>query len=324
MDNGPDYHVLLYSKFSAPCKQLDDIMVQSRIDFSTVCALERVCIDNKEVRQRILANSSNDSSSSSGLRVDYVPCILGINKRTSTIEKYDRKEAFEWVQDIISQYQYQYQHQQQLGGMRQHFPSHNNNNDTTITTTSLAAQSSGESKEDILPTHHQVDSGNITTSRQTEDAPPHHNHHQVTKLEMYHNHTSDGGQEEEDNNNGLLQQQQQQESGSGGGEGGVLNNKPHQQVTPISAPAAKAPNAGNYAMGKNVRFTDPPVSSRPSGKRVPKGVVDASIKKGEKKGIDKLIQEMSRQREDSIKNMIPPPPGMSTQAHAQAMALTRS
>ena len=48
--------VLLYSKYSSSSKSLMNIMNTSNIDFTNKFALQPLCIDNEEIRNRIIKN----------------------------------------------------------------------------------------------------------------------------------------------------------------------------------------------------------------------------------------------------------------------------
>lgn len=100
--NNPNMTVLLYSKYSEYSKQLMDMIKSSGIDFANVFAVHSLCVDNELVRQRIIKNKQID--------ITTVPCILTVYPN-GTIEKYDGIHVFNWVNDLVSQYQAQYQAQ---------------------------------------------------------------------------------------------------------------------------------------------------------------------------------------------------------------------
>ena len=103
----PQFSVLLYSKYSATSKNLMDIMKNSGVNFSSLVGLQPLCVDNEEVRNRILQNEQ--------ISVSSVPCILVIFP-DGGIEKYDDIHSFNWIEQIITKYsqqQPQQQHQQQ-------------------------------------------------------------------------------------------------------------------------------------------------------------------------------------------------------------------
>lgn len=87
--------VLLYSKYSETSTKLIDKMESSGVNFQSIVSLQLLCIDNKEVRNRILQNKQ--------INVDSVPCILVIFP-DGGIEKYDGLNAFNWVEQIIEKH----------------------------------------------------------------------------------------------------------------------------------------------------------------------------------------------------------------------------
>jgi hypothetical protein len=68
---------------------LDESKLNDRIKINTVC------IDNEEVRQRVINNEQID--------VTTVPCILVIYA-DGNVEKYEGLDAFKWCEDIILKY----------------------------------------------------------------------------------------------------------------------------------------------------------------------------------------------------------------------------
>lgn len=89
----PQFSVLLYSKFSTSCTQLISTIEHS-IDFISATSLQFLCIDNDNIRKRILNNSD--------IEVSKVPCVL-IVYSNGNVEKYDGGFAFQWVNAIIQQ-----------------------------------------------------------------------------------------------------------------------------------------------------------------------------------------------------------------------------
>ncbi len=87
--------VLLYSKYSSLSKSLMNMIQTSGVDFTTKFSLQPLCIDNEEIRARILKNTQ--------LQVTTVPCLLIIFP-DGGIEKYDGARVFEWVEGIIRQF----------------------------------------------------------------------------------------------------------------------------------------------------------------------------------------------------------------------------
>lgn len=87
--------VLLYSKYSSLSKSLMNMIQTSGVDFTTKFSLQPLCIDNEEIRARILKNTQ--------LQITTVPCLLIIFP-DGGIEKYDGARVFEWVEGIIRQF----------------------------------------------------------------------------------------------------------------------------------------------------------------------------------------------------------------------------
>ena len=90
-----NFSVLLYSKYSANSKQLMDVMNSSKIDFLKSTGLQNLCVDNEEVRNRIIQNKQ--------INITSVPCILVIFP-DGIIEKYEGLHTFKWVEEIISSF----------------------------------------------------------------------------------------------------------------------------------------------------------------------------------------------------------------------------
>ena len=79
--------ILFWSKYSSNCKNFITVMKQN--DITT----ESVCIDNKEIRQRI----NNDSK----IKINVVPTIV-ITYPSGLLEKYEGEKAFELLDAMIS------------------------------------------------------------------------------------------------------------------------------------------------------------------------------------------------------------------------------
>ena len=84
--------VLLYSKYSQKSKKFMDMLKQSPVDFTSTVQLNPLCIDNENVRQRILNSQQIDVTS--------VPCVLIIYK-DGGVEKYEGGTAFKWAEEVI-------------------------------------------------------------------------------------------------------------------------------------------------------------------------------------------------------------------------------
>ena len=91
----PQLSVLLYSKYSSMSKSLMNLIQTSGIDFTNQFSLQSLCIDNEEIRKRIIENQQ--------IQVTSVPCLLVIFP-DGGIEKYDGPHAFEWVEDIVRKF----------------------------------------------------------------------------------------------------------------------------------------------------------------------------------------------------------------------------
>jgi hypothetical protein len=85
----PQYSVLIFSKFSQNCQKLFDVITRSGINFT---ALHSLCIDNENIRQRVLKNKQ--------LNITVVPSILSVFSN-GNVETYEGVNAFNWVENII-------------------------------------------------------------------------------------------------------------------------------------------------------------------------------------------------------------------------------
>ena len=83
--------VILYSKYSHNCKKLMDMVRNTITNFENT-ELSNICIDNKDIRKKILKSKT--------LLVKAVPCIL-ILYPDGGVEKYEGGTAFRWVEEII-------------------------------------------------------------------------------------------------------------------------------------------------------------------------------------------------------------------------------
>ena len=89
------FSVLLYSKYSDTSKHLMNVMNLSKIHFIDI-GLQNLCIDNKEIRDRIIQNKQ--------INITSVPCILVIFS-DGIIEKYEGVDCFKWIDEIILSFQ---------------------------------------------------------------------------------------------------------------------------------------------------------------------------------------------------------------------------
>ena len=87
------YTALLYSKYSKYCTDLIDRIEKSNIDFTKETKLLPVCIDNEDIRKKII--------SSSNIEIHSVPTVLIIYE-DGGVEKYEGDDAFNWVEDILN------------------------------------------------------------------------------------------------------------------------------------------------------------------------------------------------------------------------------
>jgi len=90
-----NYYVILFSKYSNACKKFMDTVNNGNLNLN----FNYLCVDNKEVRERIVSSTEID--------IKQVPCLLLINEQTGSIDKYEGQDSFIWVNDIIQQKQKQ-------------------------------------------------------------------------------------------------------------------------------------------------------------------------------------------------------------------------
>ena len=88
MNSNPQNVICLYSKFSNSSKEFVESSGDLPINF--------VCIDNKEVRNRVISDSK--------LKITFVPCILSVFS-DGRLEKFEGVDAFKWLENIKSQTQ---------------------------------------------------------------------------------------------------------------------------------------------------------------------------------------------------------------------------
>ena len=91
----PQYSVFIYSKYSSNCKRLNDMIQESKINFSDRLGLQFLCVDNTNIRQRIMGCDNLD--------IDVVPCILIIFPNGG-VEKYEGPHAFRWIETMITRF----------------------------------------------------------------------------------------------------------------------------------------------------------------------------------------------------------------------------
>jgi hypothetical protein len=93
--NNTEYFVVLFSKYSNACKKFMDTINNSKLNMN----FNYLCIDNKDIRNRIVTSSEID--------IKNVPCLLVINEQSGSIDKYEGQDSFIWINDIIQQRQKQ-------------------------------------------------------------------------------------------------------------------------------------------------------------------------------------------------------------------------
>ena len=86
------YSILLFSKYSPQCKKFIDMISNSGVNFSN---LKSVCIDNEQVRKRVLSNKQ--------FNIKIVPSVLLIYSN-GNVETYEGVNAFNWAGGIIEQF----------------------------------------------------------------------------------------------------------------------------------------------------------------------------------------------------------------------------
>jgi len=90
-----EYFVVLFSKYSNACKKLMDTINNGNLNMN----FNYLCIDNKDIRNKIVTSSEID--------IKNVPCLLVINEQSGSIDKYEGQDSFIWINDIIQQRQKQ-------------------------------------------------------------------------------------------------------------------------------------------------------------------------------------------------------------------------
>lgn len=93
--NNTEYFVVLFSKYSNACKKFMDTINNGKLNMN----FNYLCIDNKDIRNKIVTSSEID--------IKNVPCLLVINEQSESIDKYEGQDSFIWINDIIQQRQKQ-------------------------------------------------------------------------------------------------------------------------------------------------------------------------------------------------------------------------
>lgn len=86
------FTVLLYSKYSTSSSKIISIINQYQNIFIENFNIKLLCIDNENVRKRILESKK--------ISITFVPSILVIYN-DGGVEKYENNDAFNWVNEII-------------------------------------------------------------------------------------------------------------------------------------------------------------------------------------------------------------------------------
>lgn len=86
----PENIIFLYSKYSNHCNKIYNEIVNNSLQF-----INTLCIDNKNVRQRI---------KKSMYQIKYVPCFLNVYKE-GNVEKFEGEQAVKWFDEIIKNIQ---------------------------------------------------------------------------------------------------------------------------------------------------------------------------------------------------------------------------
>lgn len=99
------FSALFYSKYSPNSTKLIKLINELTSIFVDIFKIKLICIDNEEIRKRIL--------SSKNIKITYVPCIL-ITYNDGGIEKYEGSDAFEWAESIINRFSTENENEENL------------------------------------------------------------------------------------------------------------------------------------------------------------------------------------------------------------------
>lgn len=88
------FSILLYSKYSKYSKEFISILEQSSTNIVETFNIKLLCIDNENIRKKILNSKQID--------IQTVPCLL-IIYQDGGVEKYEDLKAFQWLENIIQQ-----------------------------------------------------------------------------------------------------------------------------------------------------------------------------------------------------------------------------
>lgn len=87
-----DLWVLIYSKFSLKCQQLQAFIEENGLDIP----FTMICIDDKDMRNRIMKSKD--------FNIKYVPTILQVNQLTGVVSQYEADKAFELLNGIVQSF----------------------------------------------------------------------------------------------------------------------------------------------------------------------------------------------------------------------------
>lgn len=87
--------VLLYSKYSPMSQNLLKVLDTSPVNLSSTLGLTSLCVDNEEIRQRIINTNK--------IEISRVPCILNVYTN-GVVEKYEGNDAAIWLDEMIKPY----------------------------------------------------------------------------------------------------------------------------------------------------------------------------------------------------------------------------
>lgn len=84
--------ILIYSKFSDMCKKLLAGLESSPVNLQEKLGLKFLCIDNEDIRERILSDKR--------INLRLVPCLLNIFSN-GVVEKYEGTDSFLWIEETV-------------------------------------------------------------------------------------------------------------------------------------------------------------------------------------------------------------------------------
>lgn len=84
--------ILLYSKYSQACRKLFELVQESGVNLAD--EIDLLCIDNKDVRARVLQDDR--------YKISVVPCVL-IAYPDGGVAQFDGEHGFNWVETMLEQ-----------------------------------------------------------------------------------------------------------------------------------------------------------------------------------------------------------------------------